>query len=222
MPGRFQRRVFRPHTKGIPSFVVPVLVAVLLCVCFFYYFSTELRPIIETVAVSRATNLISSEISGTVDDCISASGLQYSDFISMEKNANGDVTSLTGRPAESNRFKRQVIEEISSSLNEISAGELAIPIGNLTGNLLLSGLGPEIRVSVHTIGEITATYRSSFAAAGVNQTHHGIYLDITATVHLLIPGEIISVTVTDSICIAETIILGEVPNTYIQLEKGES
>jgi len=220
MSGFMRRRAFRPYRKGIPPILLPVFVALVLCAAFFKLVSSELRPVIETVAVSRATNLISMKIGSAVDDCLLETEMTYADFITMEVNETGGIASLSGRPAETSRFKRQVIETITGQLNCVSSEELDIPIGNLTGSIFLSGLGPEIRVEVYTIGEVTATYRNSFVAAGVNQTHHGVYLDIVATVHLLIPGEIIPVTVSEQICVAETVILGAVPDTYIHMEKG--
>ncbi len=216
------RRVFRPRKRKVPPFLVPALVVLGVSIGFFRMISAELRPIIKTVAISQSTNLMSTLISSTVDDCLSANGLSYSDFITMETDGGGKVTSLTGMPAQNSRFKRQVLEILAQRLEQISADELSIPIGTLTGKLLLSGVGPNIRVKVHAVGDVTAQYRNAFQSAGVNQTHHGVYLDITATVYLLIPGEIIPVTVTDSVCVAETIILGEVPSTYIHMDKGES
>lgn len=215
-----RRKKFRPYRRGIPPIIVPILIALGLSAGFFRLVSLELRPIIETVAVSQSTNLISELVSGAVDECLSERQMGYSDFITMETAPNGKVLSLTGRPGESSSFKRLVTERIAARLNNISLGELDIPIGNLTGSIFLTGFGPEIRVKVYSIGEVTATYSNSFSAAGVNQTHHGVYLNIAVTIHLLIPGEIIPVTVTDQICVAETIILGDVPNTYIHLEKG--
>ena len=197
MPEYIRRKRFRPYRKGIPSAFLPLVMALGLTIGFFKLISSELRPVIQTTAVSQTMNLISITVAGAVDDCLTTEGFQYSDFITTETGSDGTIISLTGRVAECSRFKRCVIESVSTRLEDIPSDELAIPIGNLTGNLLFSGLGPDIRVNIHAVGDIVATYSNSFTAAGVNQTHHGVYLDITATVHLLIPGEMIPVTVTD-------------------------
>lgn len=220
MPRTVWRRNFRPYRKGIPPLLLPVLVALALSIAFFRFVSAQLRPIIETVSVSRATNLISTLISGTVDECLSEQQMEYSNFITTEMDQNGNIISLSNNPAASSRFKNLVTARIAEELNCVSADGLNVPIGNLTGSIFLTGFGPDIRVKIYTVGEVTAIYTNSFVSAGVNQTLHGVYLEITATVHLLIPGEIIPVTVTDRVCVAETIILGRVPSTYVHLEKG--
>lgn len=220
MPRAVWRRNFRPYRRGIPPFLLPVFLALVLSIAFFRLVAAELRPVIETVSVSRCTNLISTLISSTVDECLSEQQMEYSNFITTETDQNGNIISLSNDPVTSSRFKNLVTARIAEELDRISADDLDIPIGNLTGSIFLAGLGPDIRVKIYTVGEVTVAYSHSFVSAGVNQTLHGVYLEITATVHLLIPGEVIPVTVTDRVCVAETIILGRVPSTYVHLEEG--
>lgn len=206
----------------MPPVLLPLLVAAGLTISFFSLLSSQLRPLIETMAVSKATNLISTTVTAAVDDCLTEEGMDYSSFIELVTDETGRIVSLSGRPAESSRFRRQVVERITARLKDIPKEELGIPLGNLTGRLLLSGIGPDVRVEIQAVGDIVTKYSNSFTAAGVNQTLHGIYLDISATVYLLIPGEVIPVTVEDSVCVAETVIVGEVPTAYIQLGNGEN
>ena len=77
-----------------------------------------------------------------------------------------------------------------------------------------------MRVRVDSVGEIAADYTNSFTAAGVNQTLHRVSLDITATIYLFLPGKILPVSVSSSVCVAETVIVGETPDTYLDLGKG--
>ncbi|MDE6280627.1 MAG: sporulation protein YunB, partial [Oscillospiraceae bacterium] len=77
-----------------------------------------------------------------------------------------------------------------------------------------------VRVRVDSVGEVIADYTNSFTSAGVNQTLHRVCLDITATIYLFLPGEVLPVTVSSSVCVAETVIVGETPDTYLNLDKG--
>ena len=105
-------------------------------------------------------------------------------------------------------------------LGALDSGGLGVPLGTLTGQPLLSGVGPKVRVEVDSVGDVTADYNNSFTSAGMNQTLHRVCLDITATVYLFLPGEVIPVSVSSSVCVAETVIVGETPDTYLNLEKG--
>ena len=78
-----------------------------------------------------------------------------------------------------------------------------------------------IRRTRSSVGEVTADYANSFTSAGVNQTLHRVCLDIHATVRLFLPGEVLPVSVSSSVCVAETVIVGETPDTYLNFDKGD-
>jgi sporulation protein YunB len=127
---------------------------------------------------------------------------------------------LSLRTADSTRFKRLVTERLADRLESLDPSTLAIPLGTLTNVIPFSALGPSVRVRVQSVGDIQTSYVNEFTSAGVNQTKHSIYLQVDVTVYLLIPGEIVPVTVQDRVCVAETIIVGEVPDTYLNFKNG--
>lgn len=220
MQGFPRRRGFRTRRR-LPAALPPLLLAAVLSVGFFRFLSARLRPQLEVMATSKAVNLISLAISEETDLSLAEGRLGYPDFVDMETDGSGRVTSLSFRTAESAAFRRQVVQDLIRRLEEIPPDELAVPLGNLTGLLFLSARGPSVRVRVQSVGDVTAEYVNEFTAAGVNQTKHSVYLSVSATVYLLIPGEIIPVSAADRVCVAETVIVGQVPDTYLNVENGE-
>ena len=172
------------------------------------------------MAVSKTVNMISLAISEETDRSLTEEMLAYPDFVSLEINPDGRVTMLSFRTAEGTRFKRLMTERLVERLESLDPDVLAIPLGNLTGIVLFSALGPSVRVRVQSVGDVKTAYENEFTSAGVNQTKHSIYLNTEVTVYLLIPGEIIPVTVQERVCVAETIIVGDVPDTYLNLKDG--
>lgn len=179
-----------------------------------------MKPLIVTMATSKTVNLISMAVSEETDNSITEMQLTYRDFVDMEVNESGQVSSLSFRMSEGTGFKRAVIQQLAARLEGIDPDDLAIPIGNLTNVLWFSSMGPSVRIRVQSVGDVTAEYRNEFTSSGVNQTRHAVYLDISVTVYLLIPGETVQVSTTESVCVAETIIVGEVPDTYLNLQNG--
>ena len=200
--------------------MLPLLLAAAVSIGFFQCISSRLKPLIETMAVSKTVNLISLAISEETDNSLAEEMLSYPDFVTLETNQDGQVTMLSFRTAENTRFKRLMTERLIARLESIDPNVLSIPLGNLTGVVLFSALGPSIRVRVQSVGDIKTAYENEFTAAGVNQTKHSVYLKTEATVYLLIPGEIIPVTVQERVCVAETIIVGDVPDTYLNFKNG--
>lgn len=202
------------------SMLVPVLGALVLTGLLVHTLNARLWPVLETTASSQAATQMTQVIAAAVDNCLQEDGMGYGDFVTLEKDAAGKVTSITSNTAANSRFKRQVVEAVARQLSALDSETLGVPIGTLTSQPLLSGAGPRVRVSVDSVGEVTADFANSFTAAGVNQTLHRVCLDISATVYLFLPGEVLPVTVNSSVCVAETVIVGETPDTYLNLDKG--
>lgn len=220
MPVKLKRLSAYLRQEGPLSVALPVGLALVLACLLLHTLNGVLRPVLETTASSKATNLIVQAIDAAVDNCLQENDMNYGDFVTLETDTVGKVTSITSNTAANSRFKRQVVEAVIRQLGAMSSEELGVPLGTLTGQSLLSGAGPRVRVKVDSVGEVTADYANTFTSAGVNQTLHRVCLDITATVYLFLPGEILPVSVSSSVCVAETVIVGETPDTYLNLEKG--
>jgi len=220
MPVKLKRLRAYCRQKGQLAVLFPILVALALVFAFIRTLNGYLRPVLETAAISQATNLMTQTIDIAVDNCLQKHDMYYSDFVTISTDAGGKVTSIASNTPANSRFKRQVVEEVTRRLGTLESDALGVPLGTLTGQPLLSGVGPRVRVKVNSVGDVIAAYTNSFTSAGVNQTLHRICLDITATIHLFLPGEILPVSVSSSICVAETVIVGETPDTYLNLEKG--
>ncbi len=220
MPIKLKRLSYILRREGPLAAVLPVVGVLALVGLLLHTLNGRLRPVLEAEASSQATNLMTQAIAVAVDNCLQENHLGYDDFVSLEKDGAGKVTSITSNTAANSRFKRQVVEVVARQLDALDSEALGVPLGTLTGQPLLSGIGPHVRVSVDSVGDVTADFSNSFTSAGVNQTLHRICLDIHATVRLFLPGEVLPVSVSSSVCVAETVIVGETPDTYLNLDKG--
>lgn len=212
---RFRCMRFRQRKS---TWFPPLLLTAVLSIIFFVYLSKQLAPMIKTAAISKATNLITASIGTAAERAMSEEQYSYQNFIEAQTDGAGNILSLSFNTAEGIRFRHLVIDQLIEELEGISPDELSIPLGTVTGILLLSSVGPPLRVRVQSVGDVTAQFDNEFTAVGINQSRHSIYLTITATVYLLIPGETVAVSTEERICIAETIIVGNVPDTYLNLQ----
>jgi len=153
-------------------------------------------------------------VAAAVEEAIQRGDINYEAFVTFEKDATGRVTALRSNVAEVNRMQSAISEEILRRLSEVSTSELRIPIGTLTGSALLSGRGPYITVRMQAVGSASAVFRNEFSAAGINQTRHQILLEVDVYMSILLPGIRTSTTVANEIAVAETVIVGSVPESY--------
>lgn len=195
--------------------LLPWLAALGAACLVLHGLNNRLRPILEAEASSRAVNLMTQAIDEAVDDCLQESGMDYTGFVTVTTDRAGRVTALTSNTAANSRFKRQVTQAVARRLGALDSDALGVPLGTLTGWPPLSGAGPSVRARVDSVGEVAADYASSFTAAGIDQTVHRICLEITATVYLFLPGGVFPVSVSESVCVAESVILGEASGAYV-------
>ena len=176
--------------------------------------TTQMRPILVSLATTRASNMVNRIVSEAVDEAIESGNITYSDLITFEKDNDGRITAIYSNMAAFNRLQSKILDIILARIDQVSARELSIPVGSLTGSVLLAGRGPRISVRMESVGSSSANFENAFTAAGINQTKHQIVLNIDVTVSILLPGFSTATTVSNAVTVAETVIVGSVPDTY--------
>ena len=179
-----------------------------------YLAVVQMGPILTSMATARVSNTVNRIVVAAVDEAIQGGEIDYSVLVSFEKDAEGKVTALKSNMAAFNRLQSRIADDILLRLSEVSTTELLIPLGTLTGSSLLAGRGPALKIKMQSVGSTTASFRNTFSAAGINQTRHQIMLDVDVHMSILLPGFRTSTKVTNEITVAETIIVGSVPQTY--------
>ena len=174
----------------------------------------HLKPVMTSMATARVSNLVNRIVSAAVNEAVENGSIDYQNFVIFEKDETGHITALRSNVAEVNRMQRQITDEILHRLSEVATSELEIPLGTLTGSALLAGRGPSLFVRMQAVGSASAAFRNQFTAAGINQTRHQIFLDVDVYMSILLPGMKTSTKVSNEIAVAETVIVGGVPDTY--------
>ncbi len=141
----------------------------------------------------------------------------YDDIIKIEKDEEGNIALIRSDTVMQNYLASQVVLNCDKRLTELGTLGTKIPMGYLTNDVLFSTIGPEITIKMKQVGNITTSYESIFESAGINQTRHKIYLNVKARIRLIIPLKSKEVEISSQIPISETIIVGKIPDTAINL-----
>ena len=194
---------------AIWSTLTVVVLTTVICVAVIH-----MEPILVSMATARVSNTVNRIVVEAVDEAIQGGEIDYGILVSFEKDAEGRVTALKSNMAAFNRLQSRIADDILLRLSEVSTTTLSIPIGTLTGSSLLAGRGPTVKVKMQSVGSTTASFRNTFSSAGINQTRHQILLDVQVNMSILLPGFRTSTKVSNEISVAETVIVGSVPQTY--------
>lgn len=201
-------------SKKICLFFAVIIAVSLLVVSYVERF---FAPIIRTMAVSRSEVLLSQEIANEINETMSENGITYGDIISFVLDKDGRINAMTTNIVTANKLKSFLALSILTRITNVDETELSIPVGNLTGISILSGRGPEMKVKVIPIGSVQTELSSQFVSAGINQTQHRIIMEVTSNVDIILPSETVSTTVSVNVVIAETVIVGSVPDSYAEI-----
>lgn len=210
------RRIGRYRKRRGRKFLIFTILLVVLIV----FLDSQLRPLIRNMAATQARAIFNNSVNEAVLDQLSVSGANYSDLVNIEKDSSGKVLAISSNVVRMNELKAAVSLKVQERLTESQENGYHIPIGTLLGSELLHGRGPGIPMKISLAGSIVTDFESNFTEAGVNQTRHQIYMKVTATVFVMIPGYDTSTQVETSVPVAETVIVGDVPNVYAGLNNS--
>ena len=209
------RKGYRSRPMGTPrQLLLSALVGAILASAVILSMHCRLRPALTRMAGARVNNLVEQLVSEAIQTDAASGELDYKALISLEKDASGQITALHSDMASAELLRAHIVELLNQRLDSLSALEISIPIGTLTGSVLLSGRGPAIPVRILSVGAVSAEFDNQFSAAGINQTRYQVVLKVHVTVELLLPGGTAQTEVDTRLTVAETILLGQVPEYY--------
>ena len=183
---------------------------------FFFTLRSKYYAVITSLAQTQVTNATSDLINDAVSKQISSGNIAYDRIVYFEKDLNGRITALKTNIGEVNSLKTQTLNTINEEILNTDDFDIGVPIGSLFVPEFLSGRGPRIPVRILSVRNSDATFDSSFVQAGINQTLHQLNMCVLVDVTILVLGRTVSFTVTSQVVVAETIIVGDVPDTYLQ------
>lgn len=200
------------------KFVVIILLLSTSFVTFIYTLDEVIMPRVMVTCDATMRAEITKIMNKTILEEYSKN-FNYDEIVNMEKDLDGNITVMTADTLKLSEIATATVLKAQDELDKVNKLDVKIPIGHITKNNLFANYGPTVKVKVQPIGSITTKYLSEFESAGINQTRHKIYLEATTNVKLILPFQSSELEVVSQIPIVETIIVGKVPSTSIQLNK---
>lgn len=213
---RYMRRMFSRRTKLL--FMVAVLALALIVLLLVA--ASHLKPILTSLATVRVSNTVTRIVNAAVNETVYEGNVDYDSLMALEKDNEGRIVAVKSNMAEFNRLQSAILANVLERMSEVDTRELSIPVGTLTGSPLLAGRGPAITVRMQSVGTPSAHFENAFTDAGINQTRHRIMLVVDVSVGILLPGFSTGTRVSNSFAVAETVIVGVVPESYTYFQSG--
>lgn len=199
----------------IRRFFLLVGIVFLGAILLLSWFRVRYGESIRNLAQTQVRNATSDLINDAIDLQIDSGNIHYDRIVYFEKNLEGHITALKTNMAEVNRLKTAILNLVNDEILAMDTSRLSIPLGSLALPELFSGRGPGIPIQIIAIRNSDGSFSSSFTEAGINQTLHQLTMEVVVDVSVLVLGRAESFTVSSHVVIAETVIVGQVPNTFL-------
>jgi len=214
MRAKYYIRLFG-QMNGKKSFVLFIII-ILLIIISSVYLLNSITPAIEIACQSRAKAIGVQITEETVNEFIQ--NVEYETLMHITYNDQGKIIAISANIIELNKLSSQISYRIQEKLNNLDKVSVQLPITSMIGLNVFSGYGPDISIKLLPMGNIETKFETKFASEGINQTKHTIYMNILSNITVVAPFIGSSVQCNSTVTIAETIIVGDIPSTYYNIE----
>lgn len=205
------------HRRRSVSKVGILCVALSFALALFIVAVIFFRNLTTQVAVSDAVDIVNSAVNNAVSEVIGSSDYGFDYFVELSKDESGNITAISGNMAHVNSLSTAILESVMDSADDGTI-KVGIPLGNLFGINLLSGKGPDINVEIVMLTSSRTDFKNVIRSSGINQSEYQLMLEITIDIDVLVPWGTESATTVTEVIIADTVIVGKVPDTYLNME----
>ena len=209
-------RIKLPKIRELNSVKAILLIMFFTCMISLSLFLRSAYPVFkascETAALSKGNKIVNDEVYKVMQN------YTYNDLIKIDKDINGKITLIEANSLEINKITSKINSNIQKEFDKIPRITVFINMGTISGISMLQNVEPKFNIELESAGNIKSIIRTEFKSVGINQTHHKIFLKIDARVGILTPFSSFGKDITSEVLLSEAIIVGEVPDTYYNLE----
>ena len=185
--------------------------SLMMVTILFIFLDSRIRPQVVTLARYKVQSLVTQAANQAIIEQMELSPLSYGDLITVQRNESGEITLLSYNALEVNRLKSNITSTVISKVQMMDKADIYIPIGSLTNLDILNNKGPTLHFIVTPTAYVETDIESEFETTGINQVYHRIFIVLKISASALIPNYSTDVKFATRVCVAQTVIVGKVP-----------
>jgi sporulation protein YunB len=209
----------RKNHKYISVILIIILIIIILNI-IIVFFDKRVMPAITEMATMMAKSQTLDIINEESVNILSQE-FNYDEMIKIQKDNEGNIILIQADTIKLNYIAAKLSTECNKQLSDMNNSTIKVPLGWMSDKSAFYSFGPKITIQIEPMGNISTSYESKFESAGINQTRHKIYLDVTAKIRLQLPLQNQDIEVTTQVPVSDTIIVGKIPNTTLGLPTND-
>ena len=192
------------------------LVFPLLIISSISYVLFQLSHSFVRISEDKIHNLTFSMINEIVENEMEK--IDTSNLIEYKFDSNEKIVAVNANVSIMNKLNNGISEQLSNKMSNLEHIFIKLPLGSFVSGNFFSGVGPEIPVEIVLLNRVNTEYHTDFTSTGINQSRHRIIINVTCDIGILSQLSNQKHTVNVEVPIAETIIIGNVPTTYLEFK----
>lgn len=205
--------------KSVFKIFMFIILICLIVIYSFLYLEHKIKPAVFTIAEMKVKSITNKAVQESVHTEFSGE-IDYNDLVHFQMDDKGHITLLQANTVVMNNIASDITILIQKNIQDVTS-EVMIPIGSILGSQILSQYGPMIKLKIIPIGMAKVNFKTEFEDSGINQTRHKIFLEVETFAKIIVPFKTNTISVKTIVPIAETVIVGEVPQSYIFVPEDE-
>ena len=208
----------RKRKKPLKILLLAACIFVTGCIALLLMINDNMRPALTAIAEARITALAVSAMNDAIMERMDDNS--YTSLITAYDNGE-KVYMIQADTRQMNMLASDCCAAAQTRIAEMGEQGVSVPLGTVSGITYLSGRGPGIRVMFTPVGSVESDFDSELVSSGINQSLYRVNIRLTSTIRLIMPGVSHSIEVSAKAAIAESIIVGEVPQVYTNVADEE-
>jgi len=208
-----------PYRRFNRIYIYIILILFIFLTCFMFI-EKGIKPTVIAMSEAKVQYMATIAMNNAVKDVLS-SDIKYTDLVNILTDNNGNITMIQANTVKMNSLAAEASSNTLDEITKMGEQGIEIPLGSTFNSRILAGMGPNIKIKIIPVGSVSNEFATEFENAGINQTRHKIYLNMRTQVRVVVPLESNIVTVSAKIPISESIIVGEVPDYYVNVDEKD-
>jgi len=206
-------KVYTIHKKAITLFFITFVFSMFI----LFVYNTCYSGTIKEKARLKANEVAISAVNDAVGTVFKDMKLNYESFFDLKVKSDMSVSYLVANTVAVNNFKIAVTQKILEIISSYDKEIILMSPFSMYGYTHVP-FGIRVPVLVVPIEVLSTDFDDVFEACGINQTRHKININVKIKIKLLLPVGAETFTVETSVPVTETVIVGDVPDTYTNVE----
>lgn len=191
-----------------------MVIILLFATITYYYIEVNIRPTLSTICEIQAKVIATRIINETVRKELNKDSIK-DQILEPSYDREGKINMIRTDAMVMNYISNNIAQNVQQKIAELDNQDFSIPLFTALDSQLMAGKGPKLSFHILPQGSVLVDFITEFEESGINQTRYKIYITVEVDMRVISPVATSSTTVKNSVLIAEIVIIGDVPDSYM-------